>query len=163
MLLLALAGPLLAERTLVARVSRVHDGDSLRLERDGRRTELRLVGIDAPESRQPHGPQARAGLKACAAGQVALVAVSGTDRHGRLLGRLEVNGRDCALAQLRAGLAWHYRAYADEQPAEMRRSYSSAERLARQQRRGLWSDPAPTPPWEWRRRTRARQGSPAAR
>lgn len=150
-LLIACAGAAHAEGVIVARVTRVIDGDSVRLEQHGRRTEVRLAAIDAPELRQRGGRDARAALQACAAGRIVIVQVTGTDRHGRHVGRLEAGGRDCGLAQLRAGMAWHYRAHADEQPAEIRLAYETAERNARQRRIGLWADPSPTPPWRWRK------------
>lgn len=43
-----------------------------------------------------------------------------------------------------AGLAWHYTRYSDD--ADL----AAAERAARAARRGLWADPEPVPPWEWR-------------
>ena len=45
---------------------------------------------------------------------------------------------------IRAGLAWHYKRF-DSTPA-----YAAAESEARQNRRGLWSDPNPTPPEQFR-------------
>jgi endonuclease YncB( thermonuclease family) len=35
-----------------------------------------------------------------------------------------------------------------------RKLYSEAEIEARKAKRGLWRDPNPVPPWEWRRGTR---------
>jgi micrococcal nuclease len=32
--------------------------------------------------------------------------------------------------------------------------FTAAEADAREHRRGLWADPSPVPPWEWRRATR---------
>lgn len=45
---------------------------------------------------------------------------------------------------IRAGLAWHYKRF-DSTPA-----YAAAETEARQNHRGLWSDPNPTPPEDFR-------------
>lgn len=151
LLLLACAAPSLAQGVLIARVARVIDGDSVWLEQGGRRVELRLAGIDAPELQQPHGVQARAALRACASGRIATVQVTGTDRHGRTVGRLEAGGRECGVSLLQSGLAWHYQAFAGEQPATVRLRYAAAERAARQRRTGLWADTTPVPPWEWRR------------
>ncbi len=50
------------------------------------------------------------------------------------------------------GLCWWYSKYAKEQNAVDRVLYAEAEEEARGKRRGLWSDPEPVPPWEWRRR-----------
>ena len=59
---------------------------------------------------------------------------------------------DMNLEQLRAGLAWHYKKYQKEQSPEDRELYSDAEIDARESGRGLWHDPAPVPPWEYRKR-----------
>jgi endonuclease YncB( thermonuclease family) len=50
------------------------------------------------------------------------------------------------------GLAWRYKRYQNEQTPSDRAAYAQAEDAARASRRGLWSDPEPVPPWEWRRR-----------
>jgi hypothetical protein len=59
-------------------------------------------------------------------------------------------GRDVNLEQVRAGLAWHYKYYQDEQSPADRRLYADAETEARSAGRGLWADPDPTPPWDFR-------------
>ncbi|MGA7982360.1 MAG: thermonuclease family protein [Chromatiaceae bacterium] len=56
------------------------------------------------------------------------------------------------LRMVRAGLAWWYRKYANEQSPADRLLYEDAENKARAERRGLWTDPDPVPPWEWRHR-----------
>jgi endonuclease YncB( thermonuclease family) len=53
------------------------------------------------------------------------------------------------------GMAWWYRAYAGEQTPQARGQYEFAEQEARAKRAGLWADPEPTPPWEWRKAQRA--------
>jgi endonuclease YncB( thermonuclease family) len=37
------------------------------------------------------------------------------DRYGRLVGSVYLKGRDVGLEQVRAGLAWHYKLYENEQ------------------------------------------------
>ena len=59
---------------------------------------------------------------------------------------------------LEAGLAWWYRKYASEQDPADRASYEAAEDQARGERRGLWTDPAPVPPWDWRHSKAAAPG-----
>ncbi|WP_369803290.1 thermonuclease family protein [Pseudorhodoferax sp. Leaf267] len=51
---------------------------------------------------------------------------------------------------VRLGMAWWYRAYAREQRPEARGQYESAEHEARAKRVGLWHDPDPMTPWDWR-------------
>jgi endonuclease YncB( thermonuclease family) len=58
---------------------------------------------------------------------------------------------DAGLAMVTLGMACWYRAYAGEQTPEARRQYELAEEEARAKRAGLWADPEPVPPWEWRK------------
>lgn len=76
------------------------------------------------------------------------------DRYGRDVGKVLVNGDDANLAQVQRGLAWHYKAYEREQSANDRKLYNFAEYEAKTAKRGLWVDPAPVPPWEFRRKKR---------
>jgi len=62
-----------------------------------------------------------------------------------------VNGQDVNLAQVERGMAWFYRQYQREQSANDRRLYEAAEDAARADKRGLWRDADPAPPWEFRR------------
>jgi endonuclease YncB( thermonuclease family) len=140
-----------AEGLLVGRVTRVSDGDTLRLQQGPHAVPVRLAAVDAPELDQAHGREARDALHACAFGRIVTVRVRATDRHGRTVGTVESAGRDCGLAQLRIGMAWHAKAYAQEQHQNDRGSYAAAERSARQRRVGLWADAAPVAPWAFRR------------
>jgi len=81
-----------------------------------------------------------------------------TDRYKRAVCRLEVDGVDANLAQLEAGMAWHYKAYTREQSPADRWRYAKAEDRARDERQGLWADRAPVAPWDFRkaRKTTAR-------
>ncbi len=54
------------------------------------------------------------------------------------------DGRSLNHELVRAGLAWMYRRYTNDQ------SLSDLEEEARVARRGLWADPHAVPPWEWR-------------
>jgi endonuclease YncB( thermonuclease family) len=62
------------------------------------------------------------------------------------------DGLDAGLEQVRAGYAWWYRSYQDEQSPTERESYAEAEQQARSQGIGLWQHKRPIPPWEYRRR-----------
>jgi hypothetical protein len=67
-----------------------------------------------------------------------------------LVGKVWVEGNDECLEQLKAGLAWHYKEYEKEQSPTDRQVYANSEQEARAQKRGLWKDSAPTPPWQYR-------------
>lgn len=157
LLLLCLSIPLAwgAERSpppaLTGRVVRVVDGDTVvLLTPENSQVKIRLAGIDAPESHQPYGKQAREQLATLVAGQEVVAQTRKQDRYGRTIATLLVAGRDANLAMLQTGWAWHYRQYAHEQPTAEASSYAQAEQVARAEHLGLWRDCAPIPPWEWR-------------
>jgi endonuclease YncB( thermonuclease family) len=49
-------------------------------------------------------------------------------------------------------MAWHYKYYQDEQNLEDQKLYAEAEDAARSTKIGLWIEPDPIPPWDFRRR-----------
>lgn len=139
--------------TLEGHVVCVSDGDTVVLiDAAQQEHSLRLAGIDAPERSQPFGFAARLNLAQAVLGRAVRFEIRKHDRPGRAVGRLLVDGADAAQGLLEQGLAWHYTRYAHEQPEAERRRYAEAEGKARQAGLGLWSDPNPIPPWEWRRR-----------
>jgi endonuclease YncB( thermonuclease family) len=78
------------------------------------------------------------------------------DRHGRLVAVVYVNGTDAGLELLKEGLCWVYEKYVREAAAEIQTSYRDAQDRAQAERTGLWQDPDPVPPWEWRRNEKER-------
>jgi endonuclease YncB( thermonuclease family) len=74
------------------------------------------------------------------------------DRYKRIVGKILDGEHDVNLALVRDGMCWWYRKYANEQSQVDRGLYEAAEVKARTRRVGLWSDPEPVPPWEWRHR-----------
>ena len=89
-------------------------------------------------------------LSDCAYGQQVEVQGSKLDRYGRLIGKVLAHEQDCNLRQIRLGMAWHYKLYMKEQALEDRVLYTNEENLARNNKLGLWSDPSPVPPWDFR-------------
>ena len=136
-----------------ARVTRIVDGDTVVVELpSGKDERIRLGGIDAPERDQPWGEAATRELRRQVAGQTVTIRWSKRDRYERIVGVILLDGEDQNLHLVDRGMAWHYKRYQAEQGAEDRRLYAAAENAARDARRGLWSDPEPMAPWEWRRR-----------
>ena len=111
--------------------------------------EGRLACIDCPERRQPFGKRAKQFTSLLAFGKQVRVHVIDWDRYGRAVGWVYVNDDDgqeiCVNRELvRAGLAWVYRRYC--RPPELLK----LEEEAREAGRGLWREPHPVPPWEFR-------------
>jgi endonuclease YncB( thermonuclease family) len=113
-------------------------------------TRIRLAGIDAPEKSQPFGNRSKQHLSGLVFGKTVEVEATKKDRYERTIGKVIIAGRDANLNQLKAGMAWHYKKYESEQSATDRTAYSQAEEAARIARAGLWRDPTPIPPWDFR-------------
>ncbi len=123
-----------------APVLEVVDGDTVRIPG----YTVRLYGVDAPEKDQPFGPQATMCLAALVWGRIVEVYPRDEDRYGRLVAVLKVGDREVNETLVARGCAWAY--------PKTGREYRDEERRAREQGLGLWSQPDPIPPWEWRRR-----------
>jgi micrococcal nuclease len=138
-------------RTFTAKVTGVVDGDTLHVtDSGGDSLTIRVEGIDCPESGQPYGGVARRFTRAAVFDRVVDVRVMDSDRHGRLVARVLVEGQDLSTQLLHAGLAWHYTDYSHYA------AFAAAEREARQAKRGLWSEANAVPPWVWRRDSAAK-------
>jgi micrococcal nuclease len=100
------------------RVVTVIDGDTIKVELDGRTDTVRLLGIDTPESQRPQTP-VECGSKKAAATLRRLVldrdvvlrgdpTQDAVDRFGRSLAYVEVDGRDAGEAMVASGWAKPY-------------------------------------------------------
>jgi endonuclease YncB( thermonuclease family) len=134
------------------RVVGVHDGDTVTL-LDSTKTQhkIRLQAIDAPELGQAYGQKSKQHLSDLVFGKDVIADCGKKDKYKREICVINVDGKDANLAQVTAGMAWWYRAYAREQTAAQRAAYEAAEDAARSARMGLWQDGAPVAPWEWRK------------
>ena len=150
--LLLLAAPVDAEQ-----VVRVKDGDSLVIASGGQQVDVRLANIDAPEYGQRRGDEARATLRRLVEGKDVELHLRGGDAYRRIVAHVFVDGLDVNAAMVSSGLAWVARAY-NPGPQLVR-----LEDQARAQRRGLWADAQPMPPWEWRKTCRGNGSNPQCR
>ncbi len=160
--------PLRSTSIVSGQVVRVADGDTLSVLEslpDGSKqtVKIRLDGIDAPEKSQPFGEFCRKKLADQVAGKSVQVRVRKLDRYGRSLGTLLISSGEegdpaltVNLNQVKEGCAWFYRSFAHEQASEDRAAFERAEKLAREQKKGLWRDGDPIPPWEFRKSNRGR-------
>lgn len=140
-----------------ARVIGIADGDTVTvLDEAFAEHKIRLMGIDAPEKSQAYGKRSKQSLSELIGDRELSVDADKRDRYGRLVGKLLASdGRDINLEQVRRGMAWHYADFAREQSPADRMRYADAQQWARADRKGLWSDASPTPPWEYRKAARA--------
>lgn len=63
---------------------------------------------------------------------------------------MTLDGKDINLEQVQRGMAWSYRYRAWEVRPEEPTPEEQAEAQARKEKRGLWADASPMPPWEFR-------------
>lgn len=129
-------------------VTHITDGDTLWVRPDagGAPRKIRIHGIDAPESCQPHGPEARGALALLAHGRAVQVEVLRVDDYGRPLARLRLGQDDVARTMVQQGHAWSYRFRHNDGP------YAQQEQQARNARRGLFAAELPERPYAFRRR-----------
>jgi micrococcal nuclease len=133
------------------KVVSVADGDTITVLHDKRPVRIRLHGVDAPEKKQAFGRRAKQFTSKFAFGKLVTVkVVAKSGKYGRTIGEVFVGGHSLNEAIVRAGLAWWYRKY-----ARRAKVLALLEAEARKAKRGLWSDPHPIAPWEFRHR---RQG-----
>ncbi len=128
-------------------VIRVSDGDTITVQAADsvEPVRVRLAQIDAPEKKQSYGPEAKAALTALLSGHSVTVNYEKTDRYGRIIGQVTADGVDVNRTLVETGMVWVYRDYPHTD------AYVRAEEQARAAHVGLWSNPAPLPPWEFRR------------
>ena len=135
--------------TLVGRVVKIADGDTLTIVIDGQQEKIRLSDIDTPERKQPYGTRAKQALSELAFGKTITVLTTTKDRYGRVIGHITADGVDVNAELVRLGYAWVYRRYSND--IEL----IHLEENARSGGLGLWADSNPIPPWEWRRGRRS--------
>jgi len=131
------------------KVVKVLDGDTIDVLYDGKAVRVRLAGVDCPEKRQAFGNKAKQRAAELLFGETVAVEVETEDRYGRAIGVVALPGGETLNELLvREGFAWWYRQYSKDA------RLGALEAEARETRRGLWVDPNPKPPWEWRRERR---------
>lgn len=133
---------------LHGKIIRIVDGDTAELLYGELPVKLRLEHIDAPEKRgkQPYGNKAKKQLSNLCFGQdVCIISDGEFDGFGRLIGVI-INDRGVNVNKemVRSGYAWHFKKYSEDM------SYDELERRARANRSGLWIDPNPIAPWDFR-------------
>ena len=113
--------------------------------RNGKKIKIRLANIDAPEKAQPFGKQACDSLQELVGKKQIQVDSRAVDQYGRTVGFIKVDGLNVNQEQVRRGMAWDYSHFHND------KIYVGLENDARRARRGLWAQPNPLAPWQWRK------------
>ena len=131
-----------------AKVIRIMDGDTMEVLYKNTPRKIRLAHIDCPENKgaQPFGNKAKKALSDLCFGQMVTVHGEKLDRYGRLIA-IVTNDQNQVINQemIKRGMAWHFKKYSHDSV------YANLEIAARKNRIGLWQEPNPSPPWEWRK------------
>ena len=136
-------------------VTRVPEGDVLTVSHRGKRTRLRLYGIDCPELEQPVGVQAKQYSERLLLGKKVKVYPIETDKYARVLSWVFLDGEGVNARLVTTGMAWWYPDLGSHE-AKLKEYQARAEAAGR----GLWSLSYRETPWDFRNRKRlaAQQG-----
>lgn len=121
------------------------DGDTLTcLLPEKEQIKVRLNQIDAPEHKQDFGKAAKKALSDYVFGKNVSLKTNGRDKYGRTIAEVYLNGTNINKAMVSSGYAWAYRQHVTDT------EYLELEQAARSQSKGLWSQPNPIYPSEFR-------------
>ena len=124
----------------------VLDGDTIEVLHDTKPERIRLHGIDCPEKGQAYGNKAKQATAELVFRKEVTLQTHGKDKYGRTIADVSLpNGIIVNLELVRNGWCWWYQKYAPDNAI-----LAELQRRARRSGAGLWADPHPIPPWEWR-------------
>lgn len=150
LLIFLLFGTLVFGETLVGKVVKVYDGDTITILVDGEKEKIRFYGIDAPEIKQSYGIESRDFIRTKIMNKKVTVKVINTDRYGRKIGKIYYkNGRYLNLESVKGGHSWWYEYYAKNE-----HDLKLAQEQAKRSKKGLWRDKNPINPYKWRKKTK---------
>lgn len=134
-----------SQSIITGRAVRILDGDTFEILVKGNTTyKIRLTDIDAPEKKQDFGYVAKQQLAAYIFGREVKVVYEKLDRNKRILGHVYMGTEDINLKMIEAGMAWHFKKYSHNE------RFAWAEKQARNRKKGLWIQPDPLAPWDYR-------------
>jgi micrococcal nuclease len=126
----------------------VPSGDTIEIQHNGKAQRFRLYGIDCPVKGQPYDNSARETILMMSFAQEVTLKPHGKDQQGHILAEVVLADKTNVNKKLvKDGLCWWDRQHAPENTI-----LEALEAEARRTEIGLWADPSPVPPWEWRKR-----------
>lgn len=135
------------KKYVTGKVTRIADGDTFTMIFDnGFEVRVRLNGIDSPEKKQAFSNRAKQTLSDLIYKKEVKVYYKSKDRYGRVLGDIYIDNLNINQEMVRRGMAWHFIRYSDDE------KLAALEKEARRNKIGLWVDPNPVAPWEFRRK-----------
>ena len=148
LLIFLLPDPSFAE-FISGKVISIADGDTITiLDSSKRQHKIRLYGIDCPEKGQPFGKASTQYTAKYTFKKIVKVKSYETDRYGRTVGVVFVDGFNVNQNLIENGLAWQYRKYCKESFCD---DWIKLEKQSKHSGLGLWADSDPIAPWRWRK------------
>jgi len=131
------------------KVWEVIDGDTIKINYEGKKTSVRIVGINTPETNGPYrgkecfGEEASKKAKEILWGKNILVEFDSSqskwDRYGRLLGYILIDGKkDFGLEMIKTGYAYE-NTYKGKK-YKNQKIYKDAQKYAEKNKLGLWAE-----------------------
>ena len=135
-----------SQTSLVGKVIGIKDGDTVEvIDHLNNTTILRLAEVDCPEKNQPFGTKSKQFTSDAIYLKNVKYIVTSKDRYGRSIAKVYYNNKYLSAQIIKNGMGWHYKKYSNSN------ELSLFENLARSRKRGLWADPNPIYPSEWRK------------
>ncbi len=125
----------------------VADGDTITVVANGTKYKVRFYGIDSPEKGQLFGLPAREEMTRLLLNKQVTIEIKDKDRYGRVVALVTVDGMSMQDHLVQNGLAWVYHKYCD---ISLCQTWTIMEHNARKNKTGLWKQPKPLAPWDWR-------------
>lgn len=142
--------PVMAAKNFHGTVTKVIDGDSIKVKADSRYYEVRLYGIDAPEYDQNYAKEAKRKVKRMLYKKRVKVIPVEWDKYKRLVAIVEYSDNlSINELLLQTGLAWFYPKYCKKRVCGR---WKKVARDARNKRLNIWSESSPVAPWRWKQR-----------
>ena len=146
LLLFLILSTLIFADLIKAKTTYVTDGDTFHVLIDGKKEKIRMFGIDAPESKQEWGLEAKESLNKLISNKEVLLDIKNKDMYGRLLAVVFIGKQNINLEMIKTGNAWYYEYY-DKNNKESKTAMENAKK----NKLGLWSKPNPKNPFEFRK------------
>ncbi len=128
----------------VGKCTGAKQGDTITVLKNGQPVEVRIWGIDAPDSGQEYNLMATAITAELVSGQDVTIEEVVAEQRGKIVGRVKLHGKDVAVTLVAVGAAMYDGRYIQNEELE------TAENRARTEKRGLWSYSNPLPAWQFR-------------
>jgi micrococcal nuclease len=137
-------------QTYTGKVIGVKDGDTVVvLDAENTQTTLRLAEVDCPEKAQAFGTRAKQFTSDAVYLKQVKYEVTDTDRYGRSIAKIYYDDNKYLSAEIiKNGFGWQYKQYSTS------KLLARLEQEARQNKRGLWVDPNPVYPSDFRKSKR---------